>query len=321
MIPATGHSYDAGVQTKAPTCEEDGELLFTCQNDGCGHTYTEAIPAIGHAYDAGVETTAPTCETDGVKTFTCQNDASHTYTEAIKAIGHDYDQGVVTTPAACETDGVKTFTCQNDASHTYTEAIPATGHTGEWIVTRPPTTEEPGEKCRVCETCGKTEYAEIPNFILYRMTASSIGPRFRDVREDLDAWNMFTAIDLSVEGEQTFDLIAGNMHIIGEVTVLVENGYVTVTYKLNNEWRMTVETEFMTFLASLNDVETIDPEQLTGFAFGEPISIADQLNGDTKVLLYINNSCYYYDNITGIGCFQDNSDYEALVEAQMAIMD
>ena len=224
---------------------------------------------------------------------------------------------------ACTEEGYTGDVVCNKCNETVTpgEAIPATGHTGEWIVSRPPTEDAPGEKYRVCECCGEIEYQEIPNFTLYRMTVSSIGPRFRDVRDDLDVWNMFTAIDLSVEGEQTFELVAGNMHVIGEVTVLVEDGYVTVTYKLYNEPKITMETEFMTFLATLNDVTTTDPEQLTGFAFGEPISIADQLGGDTKVLLYINNSCYYTDNISGIHGFADNKDYEALVEAQMALMD
>ena len=320
-IPAKGHSKPDQAVIVPPTCTEDGSATYECTV--CGTEIEgEVIPATGHSYDEGVETKAPTCEEEGEKLFTCQNEGcDHTYTETVDAIGHDYDEGIETTAPTCEEDGVKTFTCQNDASHTYTEAIPATGHTGEWIVSRPPTEDAPGEKYRVCECCGETEYQEIPNFTLYRMTVSSIGPRFRDVRDDLDVWNMFTAIDLSVEGEQTFELVAGNMHVIGEVTVLVEDGYVTVTYKLYNEPKITMETEFMTFLATLNDVTTTDPEQLTGFAFGEPISIADQLGGDTKVLLYINNSCYYTDNISGIHDFADNKDYEALVEAQMALMD
>jgi len=41
VIPATGHSWDNGVITKAPTETEDGEITYTCSV--CGETYTESF--------------------------------------------------------------------------------------------------------------------------------------------------------------------------------------------------------------------------------------------------------------------------------------
>ncbi|MBQ6863700.1 MAG: InlB B-repeat-containing protein [Clostridia bacterium] len=164
-IPATGkHSYDTGVVTTKPTCEEDGVKTFTCTV--CGDSYTEVVKKLGHDY-VGVETKAPTCTETGVMTYTCQNDSSHTYNEEIKenghtitkvdakaatckdfgwnayeycsvcdyttyeeidALGHDYDDGVVTTEPTCTEKGVMTYTCKNDASHTYTEPVSALDH-------------------------------------------------------------------------------------------------------------------------------------------------------------------------------------------------
>lgn len=46
------HSYDAGVITKEPTCNEEGVLLLTCQDCGC--TKEEALPkTTNHSYGAG----------------------------------------------------------------------------------------------------------------------------------------------------------------------------------------------------------------------------------------------------------------------------
>ncbi|WP_455721485.1 hypothetical protein [Agathobacter sp.] len=40
-IPATGHKWNSGVQSKAPTYTEEGEMLYTCEV--CGDTKTEVI--------------------------------------------------------------------------------------------------------------------------------------------------------------------------------------------------------------------------------------------------------------------------------------
>ena len=61
-VPATGHTYDAGVVTKAPACTEKGVKTYTCH---CGHSYTEEIAPAGHTevVDAAV---APTCTATGL---------------------------------------------------------------------------------------------------------------------------------------------------------------------------------------------------------------------------------------------------------------
>lgn len=38
------HTWDEGEITKAPTCAEEGEMTFTCLDDGCGKTKTKVLP-------------------------------------------------------------------------------------------------------------------------------------------------------------------------------------------------------------------------------------------------------------------------------------
>ena len=46
------HVWDDGVETKAPTCTEAGEMTYTCS--ACGETRVETIPAKGHSYTVSV---------------------------------------------------------------------------------------------------------------------------------------------------------------------------------------------------------------------------------------------------------------------------
>ena len=316
-MPAAGHKYQAVVT--APTCTKGGCTTHTCSV--CGDTYKDSeTAATGHSYQAS--TVPATCTADGLTTHTCAA-CGDVYTTVLPATGHSWDEGVILLDATCTQDGEKLLTCQNDASHTTTQVIPAKGHTpGEWIVTKPVTQDESGLKERYCTVCGTLlDTLEIPNAVWYHMTVSSMGLRFRDVSDVTDKWLMFTAVDLSQDGEQVFDLVAGNMHIIGAVKVTVAEGYVTITCELIDE-DIRVKGEFLTIFGSLADVTTLEHEQLTALPFGEPISIADQLNGDTRVLLFIDNEYHYRDDIPGLKNFDaEGAAYLTLVETMKEIMD
>ena len=65
-IPATGHEYDSGVTTKAPTCTAVGEMTYTCINVNClsggqKHSYTEKISMLSHEFTNHVAAVAPDC--------------------------------------------------------------------------------------------------------------------------------------------------------------------------------------------------------------------------------------------------------------------
>ena len=82
------HSWDDGVETKAPTCTEDGVKTFTCSQ--CNDTKTEPISVLGHDWGAWNVTTPATEEMDGSKTRTCQRDSNHTETQTIPKLNHTH---------------------------------------------------------------------------------------------------------------------------------------------------------------------------------------------------------------------------------------
>lgn len=135
-------------------------------------------------------------------------------------------------------------------------------------------------------------------------TASSFGLLFRDVAPNsTKLWYHFTPVDLSIQGRQTFPLLASNMYEIGEVYVDVNEDSCVVSYHIyysDSGGSTKVTKEYMNIFHSLKDAkipndtpgqEFIDPE--TKFAFNVPFSIKYDLDGDTKVLLSIRNVVDY----------------------------
>ena len=50
----TEHRMDGGTVTLEPTCDTIGIITYTCQNEGCGYSYTEKLGNLGHRYVDGV---------------------------------------------------------------------------------------------------------------------------------------------------------------------------------------------------------------------------------------------------------------------------
>ena len=159
-IPALGHDWDEGVETKAATCTEEGKMTYTCQREGCGATRTEAIAKIPHDYKAVV--TEPTCEGIGYTTYTCSVCGDSYVDDIVKALGHDYEE-VVTAPT-CDKMGYTTHTCKAcgvSFVDSFTEAL---DHDFVKTVTKEPTCTEEGEMTFTCahEGCGETYTQPIP---------------------------------------------------------------------------------------------------------------------------------------------------------------
>ena len=135
-------------------------------------------------------------------------------------------------------------------------------------------------------------------------TACSFGPQFREIQPGLtDKWYMFTPIDLSIQGVQEYDYVASNLYVIGKVYVNVAGDQVTVTYQNAYETmggNTETKEEFFTFFHDLASVTDVNPETMgiPGFAFGQPISIQQDLAGDTNVLLFVRNKVTYADYVT-----------------------
>ena len=135
-------------------------------------------------------------------------------------------------------------------------------------------------------------------------TACSFGPAFRDVRPGLtDQWYLFTPIDLTRQGRQTFEYVASNLYLIGEVYVDVYGDTVRVTYHNFYEdqgGNTETLTEFFTFFHDLKSVTNVNPETMgdPGYRFGQSISIEGDLDGDTNVLSFVRNRVTYRDYVT-----------------------
>lgn len=134
-------------------------------------------------------------------------------------------------------------------------------------------------------------------------TACSFGLPLRDMSHPkTDKWYHVTPVDLSIQGEQEFLYIASNLYIIGKVIVTVSGDYVFVNYyNYYTQQGGNTETldEFMTLFHDMNEV-TVNPAQAArSFNFGQPISITNDLDGDTNVLLFVLNHVTYRDYVTG----------------------
>ena len=125
-------------------------------------------------------------------------------------------------------------------------------------------------------------------------TACSEGLRARDLFPELgNKWYMLTPIDLSVEGEQTYRLIASNSRVIGEVSLNISGNSVLVSYRLDavgaviHEERLSLldKLDKGSLKAYLDNLE--QPAKDEAFRFNEPISIENDLKGNTSQVLAI----------------------------------
>ena len=107
---APGHDWDEGTESTAPTCETEGEMLYTCL--ACGDTRKEPVPAKGHDWGEWSKTD------EKVHQRVCAHDATH-----VEAQEHSWDEGAVTKEPTIVSKGVKTYTCPV-CNGTKTEELP-----------------------------------------------------------------------------------------------------------------------------------------------------------------------------------------------------
>lgn len=155
------------------------------------------------------------------------------------------------------------------------------------------------QQMRIDKNYNTVTYVQFENTRYPRNTASSFGPQFRIVNPQLtDKWYMFTPINLGIQGRQTFELVASNIYVVGEVYVDVQGDTATVNYKLfHGDDRYTkVEriSDYLNFFPAFSTVSTVNPEELPSqYQFGVPFSITEKLGGDTNVLMFVRNMLSY----------------------------
>lgn len=325
-VAAAGHVDGAWGTTSEATCTADGEKSLTCAV--CGDTLeAKTIPATGHTEGKWVTVKESTCKENGSKEQRCTVCSTVLAAETIPAADAAHKPGniVVTIAATCTEAGEQTRRCTVCGEVLETEKIPATGHDeGRWITVKPATREETGLKelhCTKCDELLDTAVIPMKTTEYYAgNTVCSIGPRFRDESALTDDWYRFTPVDLSADGVQTFELIASDTYIIGQVTVTIADGMVTIDYAYVSD-DVVEHSAFFTLLPSITETVTLDQEQLTSCAFGQPVSIAEALKGDTKVLLFVCNVVDYNTDMPITHVYPNSDDYLERIDLLRMNMD
>ncbi len=129
-------------------------------------------------------------------------------------------------------------------------------------------------------------------------TLGLVGLPLRDLYPDLtDKWYNVVPVDLTIQGRQTYPLVASNLYYMGEAYVDILDGNVTVSYDTpGNQWTayLAIEDECLAWFTKASDV-TSDFLQApsSDFCFGQPVSIQDALGGADTALLFICNRVTY----------------------------
>ncbi len=141
------------------------------------------------------------------------------------------------------------------------------------------------------------EYTWYPN-----NTMGVVGLSLRDMGIT-DKWYHVVPVDLTTDGIYSIPLAASNVYLIGDATVTVEGGQVTVDYQTHqaSTGNLTINSECVKWFASLEDITDAfcqDPQ--SDIAFGQAVSTADLGNVG---YLFICNRVSYCQPIMDIGVF------------------
>ena len=176
------HNWDAGKETKAPTCKEDGIKTFSCA-DNCGATKTEPIKkeTVAHSYgkwetvdgeyhkhtctvcttatesekhnwDKGTETKAPTCKEEGERTFVCGDCDAKRIEKIDKLTTHTWGKWEKLNADQHKHTCTVCGTATENADHNWNSGT----------VTKVATCKEEGERTKTCsDGCGATRIEKI----------------------------------------------------------------------------------------------------------------------------------------------------------------
>ncbi len=278
VVAATGHELVNDKLEKQPTCTEDGLRVKKCANEGCKYEETVVLKALGHKEKDTIVAKAD-CVNVGMKHVSCERCGEQLAKNVIiPAEGHT---GKVTkeVAATCTTEGSKTTECTK-CNKTVTETIAKLAHAYTWVTTAA-TPSANGKSEYKCSACG--DVAEVKTIKYskwyYNNTMTSFGPTTKELVGGND-WYRVTPVDLAVDGVYTYDLIASNKYVVGTVTITVNAGALTVSYKTN--YSVDVKDEALLIYASKADLAT---GTAVTAPVGAAINAAETFGADTKVLV------------------------------------
>lgn len=101
------HKWDDGKVTVNPTCQEAGEITYTCEK--CGETKTGELDVVAHVWEPGAIIRYATCKEHGIQEYECvicdERDERLT-----PLIAHDYEL-ILEVDSTCLEKGEKVYYC------------------------------------------------------------------------------------------------------------------------------------------------------------------------------------------------------------------
>lgn len=161
LLPALGHSYDAGVVTLKASCVSTGILVKTCTRCGEKINETIAIDEDAHSYGSAYVVKA-SCTEDGYRKHACRYCAKIETIETLPATGHTEGEYYTVEDSTCTKLGYKYLqcaecgaNCTDSLGNLKTEVIPMKDHF--WVKDdancKDPTTTSKGYVAFKCQNC------------------------------------------------------------------------------------------------------------------------------------------------------------------------
>ena len=182
-IPPLGHDYIDVTVVREATCEESGEMTYTCAR--CGVTQSAEIEATGHDYVS--EVAHPSCYSQGYTEYTCRTCGKQYRGDYTDALGHDFGPWEIDTEPTCAHEGVQRRICARCREEEI-ETIPALEHTPgaavrENLIEATAETDGSYDTAVYCTVCG----AELSRSTV---TVPATGHHYG---EPIFTWNGYTA--------------------------------------------------------------------------------------------------------------------------------
>ncbi|MBR5378964.1 MAG: hypothetical protein IK140_00340 [Clostridia bacterium] len=266
VLPALGHEpvTDAG---KEATCTEEGLTEGThCARCGEVLSAQMAVEPLGHL-PVTEELVLPTCTEKGLT----QGAHCSRCGEVLKpqmempAAGHLWGEWITDKESDCTQEGEKHRFCQRCGEMEITP-VPTLGHNGVWKITRQAKGEE-GLMEQSCTRCGEAlGESVLPKIEHGPNTVCTAGLKLPEIRAKVrstDEWKMVTPVDLSMEGTYTFPVIGSATYRVGELTLTVQDGWLSAEITLNEQ----IETVYSLGLVFLSSTAEIDGFEDTAYSF------------------------------------------------------
>ena len=164
-LPALGHIFGVGKIAAAPTCTEQGLIVFSCENTGCQAKRIGVLPTLEHTWQP-VVVKAATCSAEGVQELRCVScqEVKANSEEAIPKKPHTWEKAATVDQApTCTEAGVQSIHCKvcDAQMESFVTAIPALDHNYEENRV-PATCILAGSITRICTRCGDKTTETVP---------------------------------------------------------------------------------------------------------------------------------------------------------------